>query len=295
MSLRRALLTALPKKLLSRLTGGLTSIPLPTPLRAPLYRAFAKRYGVRLEECGAALADYPSFRAFFTRSLKEGARRVEGGPMDLCSPVDGKIVSAGRIQEGRIPQVKGWSYEVTELLRGLPQAAQFARGSQATIYLAPGDYHRIHAPSSGSITHFSHVPGTLFPVNPPALRAIPGLFVRNERISLLIQDSPLGELALVAVGALNVGSIHFSCLPQVRTNRGGKGSHGPLPKGPFPIQKGQDLGCFSFGSTVLLLSKDPELEWLDLGKNSRTLQGMLLARIKSVATKGTKDDTSGPE
>ncbi len=286
MSLRRFLLTALPKKFISRLTGVLTGIPLPSFLRRPLYHSFAKRYGVKLDECGAPLEAYPSFRAFFSRTLRPGARPLEGGPMDLCSPVDGRIVSAGKIEGGEIAQIKGWTYSVRELLHGLPDTEEFAQGSQATIYLAPGDYHRIHAPIAGQITNFSHVPGTLFPVNPPALRSIPGLFIRNERVSLLIENTPIGEIALVAVGALNVGSIQFSCLPEIRTNHGGRGNHGPLVRGPFSIERGQDLGCFSFGSTVILLSKDPNLRWNWNADANETKQGKLLATPIPPSTQG---------
>ncbi len=286
MSLRRILLTALPKKCLSRLTGFFTSIPLPRFLRGPLYRAFARRYGVQLEECAFPLEDYPSFRAFFTRTLKEGARPIEGGPLDLCSPVDGKIVSAGRIQGGKIQQIKGWTYTVRELLRGLPDPEAFEEGSQVTLYLAPGDYHRIHAPIAGTISYFSHVPGTLFPVNPPALKAIPGLFIRNERISLLFKNSPLGEMALVAVGALNVGSIQFPFLSEIRTKRGSRERHGPLVKGPLEVNKGQDLGCFSFGSTVILLSKNPDLLWRYPADSSKIQQGRLLASLPQGEAQG---------
>ena len=146
---RRLLLTALPKVPLSKLTGILASTPLPPAARAGLYRWFARRYGAELEDLADDLRSFRSLQAFFRRGLREGARPIADS--QLVWPCDGRIVTAGPIKAGRIPQVKGNDYALADLLGNDALAAKLAGGQQATIYLAPGDYHRVHSPFQGEV------------------------------------------------------------------------------------------------------------------------------------------------
>jgi len=177
--LRRLLLTALPKVALSRLCGLLASTPLPRSMRRFVYGTFARRYGVELDEAAGELVSFRSLQQFFQRSLRPGARPVAAA--DLVWPCDGRIVTAGPVDGDRIEQVKGQTYSLADLVGDAALAQRLAGGSQATIYLAPGDYHRVHAPFAATITAVVPLPGTLFPVNPPAVRCIRDVFARNAR------------------------------------------------------------------------------------------------------------------
>jgi phosphatidylserine decarboxylase len=232
-SLRAALLTVLPKVALSRLTGLATATPLPRPLRAPFYRWFARRYGADLAQVDGELASFRSLSRFFQRALRSGARPVADGP--LVWPCDGRIVTAGPVANGRIEQVKGRDYALADLLGDAALARSLDGGSQATIYLAPGDYHRVHAPFAALIERVVALPGTLFPVNPPAVRCIRDLFVRNSRhvFWCRLDDGRTG--AVVMVGAFNVGGTTVTAQPGAR------------------VPPGDELGRFGFGSTAIAL------------------------------------------
>lgn len=229
--LRRTLLTALPKVLLSRTTGVFARTPLPRSLRAAVYGAFARRYGANLAEMEGELRGFRSLAEFFQRPLRDGARPIADAALVVAC--DGRIVTSGRIEGGRIAQVKGVDYGLGELLGDEARAARIDGGSQQTIYLAPGDYHRVHCPFDATITAIRALRGTLFPVNPKAVQAVPGLFVRNARVvfDAELADGRLGAIAMV--GAFNVGDVHRSCSVGARSRRG------------------DELGRFGFGSTVV--------------------------------------------
>jgi phosphatidylserine decarboxylase len=232
--IRRILLGLLPKVALSRSTGLLTRIPLPRGLRGPFFRWFARRYGADLGEVAGPLAAYRSLAAFFQRPLVAGARPVAGNAA-LVWPCDGRIVSAGPLDGERIRQVKGVDYALADLVGDAGLAGRLAGGSQATIYLAPGDYHRVHAPFDARITAVRRIRGTLFPVNPPAVRAIDQLFVRNARLVFEAALSDGRAAAVVMVGALNVGDIR-------ETARVGA-----------ELRRGDEVGRFGFGSTTVVV------------------------------------------
>ena len=229
---RRLLLTALPKVPLSKLTGALARTPLPTRLRAPLYRWFATRYGAELADLAEELSSFPSLQAFFRRALRQGARPIADS--SLTWPCDGRVVTAGAIQGDRIPQIKGNDYALADLLGDAGLATKLAGGQQATIYLAPGDYHRVHSPFAGEILSVTPLRGTLFPVNPAAVRCVPRLFARNSRHVFACRTSCGADAAVVMVGAFNVGDT------AVTASRG-------------PLQRGQELGQFGFGSTAVMI------------------------------------------
>ncbi len=230
---RKIVLTALPKLLLSRSTGLLTRIPIPHALRTPFLSRFAKRYGADLGEMQGEAKDYGSLAEFFQRPLRHGARPI-AAQSELCWPCDGKIITSGPIHATRIPQVKGRDYDLLQLLQDKVLAKALADGSQATIYLAPGDYHRVHSPFAAEILGVQHIPGALFPVNRGAVDSIPDLFPRNERqvFHCRLNDGTLA--CVVMVSALNVGDTSVT-----------------LAQGP--VAKGQEIGRFGFGSTVIVL------------------------------------------
>ena len=251
----RALLLALrgvPKGALSRLAGELTRARLPAPLLRAAMAGFARRYRVDLSEC-EGLDSYRTFAEFFARPLLAGRRPVAPGDEVVVSPVDGAVSQVGRAEAGRLVQAKGLDYSLEALLGDRALAARFSGGAYATLYLAPRDYHRIHAPLPGRILGWRYVPGLLWPVNAASVRAIPGLFTVNERL-VTVLDTPLGACAVVAVGATIVGRIRALYDPAVPLSnlRGAR----PLARdyqAPIPVEKGAELGAFEMGSTVILL------------------------------------------
>jgi phosphatidylserine decarboxylase len=213
------------------------------------------KFNVNLSE--AAVSDkayYASFNAFFTRELRPGIRPIAEGKDVIVSPVDGAISQLGPIIEQSIVQAKGRSYSVEELLGGdKTLAEQYKHGQFATIYLSPRDYHRIHMPIAGKLKSMRYVPGKLFSVNPRTARAVPRLFARNERL-ICVFDTELGDVTLVLVGAIFVGSMETVWSGQV-TPPYGKTIENWTYEGDeaLSFEKGQEMGRFNMGSTVVML------------------------------------------
>lgn len=208
---------------------------------------------IDLTEAAEPLETYRSVSELFTRKLKPGAREWPAAREVAGSPVDGVVGQSGRITGGRLLQAKGRWYTVAELLDDDALAAGFAAGSYLTIYLAPRHYHRIHAPVSGEVSRARHVPGRLLPVNALAVRTVDRLFPRNERLITGIDASPLGRVAVVAVGAFNVGRITAAFDDTLVTNRRGARAETRLYDPPMRVSRGDELMTFHLGSTVVLL------------------------------------------
>lgn len=219
-----------------------------------LIRAFIRRFGVDMRE--AANSDpgaYPTFNAFFTRALRAGARPVAMESDAIACPVDGTVSQCGEIAGGRIIQAKDRDFNTHELLGGDPTlAAKFVSGLFVTLYLSPRDYHRVHMPFDGTLRRMLHVPGRLFSVNPPTTRAVPGLFARNERVAMIF-DTAVGPMAVVMVGALNVGSIETVWAGEITPPRGHVLRSWDYLDDNMRFAKGAELGRFNMGSTVILL------------------------------------------
>lgn len=248
-----AALRLVPKNALSRLAGALTRWRAPAPLRRAAMRGFAARYGIDLAEC-PDLSCYETFGAFFARPLLHpGLRPVAPGERVVTSPVDGVVSETGEAASGRLVQAKGIDYTAATLLGDAALARRFEGGAYLTVYLSPRDYHRIHFPLGGRVTGYRYLPGRLWPVNPASVRTVPSLFGVNERLVTLL-ETPLGACALVAVGATIVGRVHAWYDPAVPvTNRAGASPQARDYPEPIGVEKGQELGAFEMGSTVILL------------------------------------------
>jgi len=240
------LIRALPRVRLSRAVGRLCERELPPPLSGPLLRAYCRAYGVNLEEAEPAPGGYPSFDAFFTRTLRDGARNVSADV--LVSPADGLLSSAGRVDPGARLFVKNQPYEVSELTGDPQDAPRYSGGEFAVVYLAPGDYHRVHSPVEGSLKFVRKIPGDLYPVNRIGERYVPQLFVRNSRVVFPIETQGLGRVTAIMVGAVIVGRITATGLdfPDVPP-----GEH--VFSEPRGLGRGDEIGIFHLGSTVVLL------------------------------------------
>jgi phosphatidylserine decarboxylase len=240
---------------LSRLTGWLSDLRLPRAVLAPAIRGYARAFGVDLSEAALPPEAYPSFNAFFTRRLRGGARPIADGAAVVVSPSDSRLNAIGPVAtDGRLEQVKGSSYSIEALLGAAEDAAPFLRGVHATLYLSPAMYHRVHSPVDGRIVAWRYVPGRLFPVNPAGVRSIPGLFTRNERVALFLDTEAHGPAVMVLVGAANVGRVSL-VFTDLRTNRG-RAAGLVVPTRPVALRRGDDVGAFNLGSTVVLLLAD---------------------------------------
>lgn len=252
-----------PQHLLSRMAGKLANTKIPA-VKNNFITWFADKYQVDMSE--AAEQDptaYACFNDFFTRALKEGARPIDQDPQILCSPVDGAISQLGKIKQGQIFQAKGQSFNVNELLGGDADLAQpFIDGDFATIYLSPKDYHRIHMPITGTLRKMVYVPGKLFSVNPVTAQKVPNLFARNERV-VAIFDTEIGPIAMVLVGAMIVASVETTWAGLVAPMRKHVVQFDYHLDKEITIEKGQEMGRFKLGSTVVLCVPAGTTEFLE--------------------------------
>ena len=254
-------LTVLAGKLASARAGGLTT---------RVIRWFVGRYGVNMAEAANPdIASYPSFNEFFTRPLKPGARPLADA--DYICPVDGAISQFGRIERDQIFQAKGHSYSTHALVGGdRDLAIQFQDGEFATLYLSPRDYHRIHMPCDGRLTRMIYIPGDLFSVNPTTARGVPGLFARNERV-VCVFENDAGPFVLTLVGATIVGSMATVWHGQVNPPRPGTIKEWDYAPGEVVLKKGDEMGRFLLGSTVVMLFPKRRLRFTDAWAPARAI------------------------
>jgi phosphatidylserine decarboxylase len=273
-------LYVLPHHAISRVVHALARLE--TRLKAPVVRWFIRRYGVDMSEAAEPRPEaYGSFNAFFTRALRPDARPLDPDPAALVGPADSTVSAVGRIRDGRIIQAKGHDFSLETLLGGdAGRAAPFRDGHFITLYLSPGDYHRVHMPAAGRLLETVYVPGRLFSVAPHTVRTVPNLFARNERVACLF-DTDRGPLASVMVGALNVGSIELVWAGEVTpprhvltvTDYGDR---------PAELARGAEMGRFNLGSTVILLLPDVPFAWReDLAPGARVKVGEKLGNFEA--------------
>jgi len=247
----------IPKQTLTAFAGWVAGQQWGSTTTAIINR-FVRRYNVNMAEAANPdTASYPSFNAFFTRPLRANARPLADS--DFVSPVDGAISQCGVIDGDRIFQAKGHSYTAQTLVGGdAALAAAFTNGTFATLYLSPRDYHRIHMPCAGRLTRMIHVPGDLFSVNPTTARGVPGLFARNERV-VCVFEGEFSPFVMVLVGATIVGSMATVWHGVVNPPRPGQVREWTYEMGNINLDKGEEMGRFLLGSTVVLLM--PQGTW----------------------------------
>ncbi|MEO6226312.1 MAG: archaetidylserine decarboxylase [Thermomonas sp.] len=257
MSLLTTLTYILPHRLLSSLARALAYSDSPATSRW-LIDTVTRKFGVDLSE--AAEPDpraYPSFNAFFTRALKPSARVADPDPAALLMPADGRISQCGDIVplgngDGRIFQAKGQSFTAAELLGDEAAAEPFADGIFATVYLSPRDYHRVHMPWTGTLRETVHVPGRLFSVGPDAVRNVPRLFARNERLVCHF-DTEFGPMAMVMVGALLVSGVETIWSGIEIPAYGDCVTVKDYRSQAITLERFAEMARFNYGSTVIVL------------------------------------------
>lgn len=241
------LLRVLPRNAISRAMGALCEAQVPAPLMRGIVKAYSRAYDVNIDEACPSGLPYTSFDAFFTRKLREGARPIDGDDYTLASPADGRIVDAGRSDLAGTIQVKGKPYTLEELVGDASWARELAGGGFTVVYLSPRDYHRVHVPVSGKVVRVRGIEGDRYPVNSIGEQHVPGLFVKNRRVVIEVHSPQFGRVAVVMVGAMIVGRMSVVGIDQPDV----QGEH--LPSPPMEIHRGDELGKFHLGSTVVLL------------------------------------------
>ncbi|WP_117236271.1 archaetidylserine decarboxylase [Vibrio maerlii] len=266
-------LTRLVGKLASAKAGGLTT---------SIIRWFIKQYNVNMDE--ALHSDpkhFKTFNEFFVRELKEGMRPIVEGDDVIVHPADARVSQFGPITDGRLIQAKGHDFSARELLGGDAELAkEFEDGEFATLYLSPSDYHRVHMPCDGTLRQMIYVPGDLFSVNPLTAENVPNLFARNERV-VCIFDTEFGPMAQVLVGATIVGSIEQVWAGTITPPRGNtiyKWDYPAEGNKAIVLKKGEEMGRFKLGSTVINLFAKDAITFDDSMKNGeKTVLGTAYA------------------
>ena len=256
-----ALQHVVPQHLLSRLVGWVARSEIPW-IKTTFINRFIQHFGVDLSEAEIEDPDrFENFNAFFTRALKDGARPIADGERVLACPADGTVSQLGPLRGGDLFQAKGHHYSAFELLGGFGAlTAEFQNGHFATVYLSPKDYHRVHMPFTGTLRETCYVPGRLFSVNQTTTERVPRLFARNERL-VCVFDTEVGPMAVVLVGAMIVAGIETVFAGQVTPQSTTVTRVDYRNPAPVTLRKGDELGRFLLGSTVIVLFPEGAAEF----------------------------------
>lgn len=268
----------LPKGFISRVFGYISLIPLPQGLLKRIIAWYSVKYGVNLGEADIPEEGYRNLNKFFTRTLKPGSRKIDDDKRSVVATTDSRVDMYGDITDDSILQAKGVDYSLRELIPSI-EAEKFIGGKFITLYLSPGDYHRIHSPLAGNITGFFNIPGKLFTVQEFMVKGLKGLFAINERLITYI-DTADGSVAVCKIGAINVGKISLSYDHSV-TNKFFRSKNEKIydeDKQPV-IKKGDEIGIFNLGSTVIILFEKGMMEFLDLNYGQKVKMGEKIGNL----------------
>ena len=270
----------LPRNSFNRLCGLVADAQLPRFLLTLLIRIFSWKYGVNLKEASKQVSEYRNFNEFFTRKLLPDARSLDPDTASVLSPVDGILGESGNINNGVLIQAKGLEYRLADLLKDPERTKFYDGGVFITIYLAPYNYHRIHSMVSGEVREFCYIPGDLWTVSPLGVHHVPGLFARNERLITYFKTKK-GECALVKIGATVVGRIRV-VYHDITSNRPGAAFQKIVLTSPFRVERGDEVGLFELGSTVICLFPPGQIELNELKIEQEILLGQAIGRFSRI-------------
>ncbi|HNX25332.1 MAG TPA: archaetidylserine decarboxylase [Spirochaetota bacterium] len=253
----------LPKGFISRIFGYTSLIPLPQGLMKKIIAWYSVKYGVNLAEAEIPAEGFKNLNKFFTRTLKSGSRKIDEDKKSVVAATDSRVDQYGDITDDNILQAKGVDYSLRDLIPSI-EAEKFINGKYITLYLSPGDYHRIHSPVSGKITGFFNIPGKLYTVQEFMVKGFKGLFAVNERLITYIETDN-GAVAVCKIGAINVGKISLSYDHSV-TNKFFRNKNEKIyDEDKMPqVKKGDEIGIFNLGSTVIILFEEGMVKFNDL-------------------------------
>jgi len=255
----------------------------PSTIQNIINIGYVKLLGLDMREFNDPTS-YKTLNELFTRALKK-PREFDTTTANFISPADSFVSEAGDIENETALQIKGMRYSVKELLTSEISENNFAKiidGTFMNMYLSPKDYHRYHMPHRLRITKLIHIPGKLYPVNFKYLNKQPNLFIENERVILECITSDNKLFYMVFVGALNVGKMVFEFESKVETNS--KVNEIQVYKYEnLMVKKGDCLGYFKMGSTVLMFWEKDMVELENL-VNNKVNFGDIIAKITSLMT-----------
>jgi phosphatidylserine decarboxylase len=244
------LLRVLPRTRITRVMGRLADAQLHPAVADAVVGLYVRAYDVNLGDTVPPAGSFPSFDAFFTRPLRDGARPLCPDADAFVSPADGRLEDAGPVVAGGRLTIKGRDYAVADLVGDPAEVARYEGGQFAIVYLSPRDYHRVHAPVAGTISLIRSLPGDLYPVNSIGERHVPSLFSTNRRVAIVIDTRSRGRVTVVMVGAMIVGRITVSAIPARDVPLG---LH-PIEPG-LPVSRGAEIGMFHLGSTAVVFAE----------------------------------------
>ena len=273
----------LPQGTVSRAWGWLAQRQSPRSAITLLKKTFVRRMGIDLSDSQKDLDEFATLEDLFVRTLKEGARPIDADPLAVVSPVDGLVGATGMVSDNTLLQVKGRCYCLSKLLDAPIEASRYEGGAYCTIYLAPHNYHRVHTPLAGTIREASVIPGCLLPVFSESVENVDELFARNERLITYMDTETAGRMAVIKVGATMVGRIQVTYDESLRTNVSGQGRRVLHYDPATSLQKGDELGAFLLGSTVILLAEAGRVSF-DVTSGSLVRVGERIGTILSRTT-----------
>jgi len=270
----------LPRNSFNRLCGLFADAQFPRFLLTQLIRLFSWKYGVNLNEASKHVSEYRNFNEFFTRKLLPDARTMDPDKEAVLSPVDGLLGESGIINNEVLIQAKGLEYRLADLLKDSEKSKFYEGGVFITIYLAPYNYHRIHSMVSGEIREFCYIPGDLWTVSPLGVHHVPEIFARNERL-ITYFETDRGECALVKVGATVVGRIRV-VYHDITSNLPGAVFQKNVLAHPLRVERGDEVGLFELGSTVICLFPSGQIELNKLKIDQEILLGQAIGKFSKI-------------
>lgn len=249
----------IPQGLISRLVSQLADSNNKT-LKNFLIKLAIKKFNINMNEAKESNLDqYKSFNEFFIRELKDDIRPISKDKNIISSPADGVLSEFGGINDKALIQAKGKTFLLKSLIAN-SSTTDFK--NFATIYLSPRDYHRVHMPMDGRLKKMVYIPGKLFSVNKTTANNIDNLFAKNERLVCYFETS-VGEIAVIFVGALLVAGIETKWHGKLAPNYYKEVQTWDYDKTQFNIsfKKGETIGWFNFGSTVIILTPEDKLSF----------------------------------
>lgn len=253
-------------KIISLCFGSIANLRFPSTIQSFINAKYVAFFNISLSEF-PPLESYKSLNELFTRGLRK-MRDFDKSENIIISPSDSLVIESGKVAQGRALQIKGFSYEVAPLL-GVSARDLSPNLYYANLYLSPRDYHRYHAPCDMFVESIVHFMGKLLPVHKKSLVKNQNLFIHNERVVLGARMKNGAKLYFVAVGALNVGQIIFYVEPKLQESFSGKKQEF-FYKEPKFIRKGEELGMFKMGSTIVLFVESPKSN-IDSGESNADL------------------------
>ncbi len=252
-------------KSFSAILGFISGRDVPKWLLRPFLRFYIWKYNINIDEFDVNIDTVASFKDFFIRKFKQGKRQFTG---DFVSPAESIVTDYGYIEDEKNLEVKGMVCKMNDFFY---EASPYNFKSFAIFYLSPADYHRVHAPFDITINKIVYIPGDLYSVKPKTVEKKDTLYCDNRRV-VLYGDSKYGKVGIILVGALIVGKIilNFGKRPKHKRYK--------VEEVNVKISKGEEIGRFELGSTVILLMEDGYLVNMPVEKGKHILLGTDLSK-----------------